>query len=112
MKDNKKELRKHRGCNRTKTKLYNGFKIYQSKFDKILRNTEWNYFRDFGNKLETINTENPREFWDKIKNLGPHIGTTYDQVLLDDGSLSSDKSIAFRKWVNDFNGLYYREVDN
>ena len=39
-------------------------------------------------------------------------GTVSDQVLLDDGSLSSDKSTVFHKWVNHFKGLYNREVDN
>ena len=39
MKDKEKEVRKHRGCKRTKTKLYNEFKICQSKFNKTLRNT-------------------------------------------------------------------------
>ena len=31
---------------------------------------------------------------------------------MDDGSLSSDKGTVFHKWVNDFKGLYNREVDN
>ena len=56
MKDKEKEFRKHKGCNRTKSKTINEFKICQSKFDKTLKNMEHNYFRDFGKKLETISS--------------------------------------------------------
>ena len=43
------------------------FKYVNQNLIRFLRKTECNYFGDFGNKLEEINTKNPREFWDKIK---------------------------------------------
>ena len=49
----------------------------------------------FGNGLESINTKNPKEFWNKIKKLGPQKSNVSDQVLLDDGSLTSNKNTVF-----------------
>ena len=111
MKDKEKELRKYRGCNKAKNKLHNEYKISQAKFDKCLRNTERNYFRAFGNDIEAINTRNPKEFWNKIKQLGPQKSNISDQVLLDDGSLTKDKNTVFQKWVNDFKGLYNKDIN-
>ena len=112
MKDKEKQFRKYDGCKKIKLKLHNEFKICQSQFHKLLKSTERNYFRGFGNTLETINTKNPKEFWNKIKKLGPQKSNISDQVLLDDGSLTSDKNTVFQKWVNDFKGLYNKDVED
>ena len=43
----------------------------RSKFDKMLRRKERNYYRDKSFAIDTANTKDPNKFWNYIKGLGP-----------------------------------------
>ena len=63
-------------------------------------------------KIENINTEDPKQFWQHIKNLGPSTRKDIpEQVYNDEGSLVSDKNHVLNKWKHEFDILYNKPVD-
>ena len=54
-----------------KNRLRNDFKIARNIFVKQLRAAEREYKRSLAIDIEHVSTENPKIFWDHIKNLGP-----------------------------------------
>ena len=52
------------------------FKVARHEFDKILRKYERNYYQDKALNIENLNKNNPREFWDAIRKLGPRKKTS------------------------------------
>ena len=79
----------------------------QAMFDKLLRKTERTYNRQLADKIEDLNTNNPTEFWNNIKNLGPQKSKNIPmKVYNDDGSLMHDTASVLDKWKSDFQGLY------
>ena len=60
-----------------------------------------------------MSTENPNEFWEKIKHLGPRKCSeipmeTYDQ----DGNIITDETFVLNQWKTDFENLYKNDDDN
>ena len=81
-------------------------------FDKLLRHAERKYNREMADKIENINTEDPKQFWQHIKNLGPSTPKDIpEQVYNDEGSLVSDKNHVLNKWKYEFDILYNKPVD-
>ena len=62
--------------------------------------------------MEHVSTENPKAFWDHIKNLGPK---RKDSILMevygDDENIVSDENFVFQKWSNEFENLYNAETN-
>ena len=98
---------KFHGPGRTKRWLQNSFKEAQNKFDKCLRNTERKYYRNYTEQLEEINTNDPKQFWEHIKKLGPQHRTNIPlKVYNDDGvTLNSDIDFVLQTWQTDFSAL-------
>ena len=85
----------------------NEFLYKRSCFDKLLRCTERKYNRELADKIENINTEDPKHFWDHIKKLGPSVKKDIPvQVYDDQDNLVSDKSFVLDKWKDEFATLY------
>ena len=105
---------KHRGL--ISRNLYQDF-IYKRKlFDRLLRNTERNYYRQKALEIEHINTSNPVEFWKCINSLGPKRKTSipmqvYTRDALGETDKTSDPEIVLNTWKRDFYNLYNMSTD-
>ena len=74
-----------------KKKLRCNYKAAENKFDKLLRQKKRKYNRDRILAFDELSDNNPKAFWDKLKNLGPKqrkqiplrvkINETYDSDL-------------------------------
>ena len=71
MKESEKLLVKCRTSHSRRNKYYQSFKSLRQKIDKKLRQTEWAYNKKLISYLEDLTNKNPREFWNKIKCMGP-----------------------------------------
>ena len=87
------------------------FLLARSKFDKALRSSERQYNKQFLDKLEIINTTNPKDFWDTIKHLGPRKPCIPMEVEIN-GERCSDKNIVLEKWASEFENLLNENMGN
>ena len=84
--------------NRNKRSLRADYVSARKKFDKKLRQNERQYYAKQREDLCNFHTQNPKEFWSRIKKLGPgNKQQTFDSVLLDDGSESRDPDVILKK---------------
>ncbi len=57
--------------------------------------------------IERLNTENPREFWSTLKNLGPRKTNNIPmQVYDDEGNITGEIDEVMAKWKFNFNNLF------
>ena len=54
-----------------KKKLRFNYKAAENKFDKLLRQKKGKYNRDQILAFHEVSDNNPKAFWDQLKNLGP-----------------------------------------
>ena len=102
---------KCKGTYSVKQNLKDEFLLARSKFDKALRYAERQYNKKFLNNLETVNTSNPKEFWTKIKHLGPRKQPIPFEVEIN-GERCSDKNIVLEKWASEFENLLNGNQDD
>ena len=77
--------------------LHNKFKLNQNIFDKRLKQIERNLNRQQILNIDELNTKDPKEFWSKIKQLGPRrVKNIPMKVKLNDG-FCTDKHRQVRK---------------
>ena len=94
-----------------KKKLRFNYKAAENKFDKLLRQKKRKYNRDQILAFDELSDNNPKAFWDKLKNLGPKqrkqiplrvkINVTYD----------SDLNTIKNRWKADYESLYNSQID-
>ena len=83
------------------------FKSKQDIFDKHCKRKKRTYQRNQCDKLEEVNTSNPTEFWNCIKNLGPKKHKDIPWECYDsDGNVITDRDRVLDKWREDFYSLY------
>ena len=98
-----KSFLKYQGPTQQKYILHAEFRSKQKLFDKTLRRTERQYYRSLADSMETINTKNPRMFWQQIQKLGPPSQSKIPMMVYNnDGSTNLNKKDVFEKWKNDF----------
>ena len=87
--------------------LRDHFKQKRAIFDKELRKAERAYNRSFADKIEDINTSDPKAFWEHIQRLGPQ-KTSEIPLKVHDGSdgFSEDLNVVLGTWRSDFESLY------
>ena len=68
---NEKRFKRYTGNREHKTELKTAFMLSRKVFDKKLRFYERQYNKKFIDRIEQINTSNPKAFWKTIKKLGP-----------------------------------------
>ena len=86
------------------------FKAARNTFDKSLRNAERAHRRDLSINIETACTDNPRQFWDHLRSLGPRRKHEIPLEVYDDqGNIISDSDRVFDKWSDGFSSLYNSE---
>ena len=57
-------------------------------------------------QLETLNSKNPNEFWNCIKNLGPRKVDKIPWAIEIEGDIVTDHKLVLEKWKSDFKNLY------
>ena len=66
-------IERSRRRNKRDNHLMIQFNNARRQFDKTYRKVERNYYKEEQNKLVDLELNNPREFWDYIKKLGPQL---------------------------------------
>ena len=100
----KKKLIKFKGHKVYKGLLKNDFFLARKTFDKALKSAERNYNIQLLNNLETLQTNHPKEFWNKIRNLGPQKQNVPEKVEINN-ELFENSDIVLDKWASDFENL-------
>ena len=92
-------------CKGDKSSLKSIFLKNRKLFDKALKHKERSFNRKFTESLETLNTRNPREFWNKISSMGakkvkiPTIVKNGEQII-------SNLEDVLSEWKNAFSNIY------
>lgn len=85
----------------------------RNSFNKELRNCERLYRLSMAVDIENMSSNNPNEFWRKIKNLGPRRHKDIPIEIVDsEGMVSRDEQTVFEKWRADFENLYNCQDNN
>ena len=106
MAESEKAFRRCQAATLKKT-LREVFLHKQSQFDKLLRKTERNYNRQLADEIESLNTDNPREFWQHIKQLGPQKKKPIPLKVEDaSNNIVEDLEIVLERWKQDYENLY------
>ena len=96
----------------TKRLLRTEFLTSQKQFDRKLRQEESNYRQSICSDIENMTTENPNEFWEKIKKFGKRKSVEIPMEVYDqNGELLTDHNIVLEIWRRDFEHLYNNEAN-
>ena len=107
MRENELKYSKYKGKFRfIKQRLLLEFKEQQHIFDKTLRKKEREYNRKQILSFDEINSNNPKEFWDKLKQLGPARKNRIPMKVRKDNKLITDEKEVLNTWKGDFEELY------
>ena len=83
------------------------FTMTRNKFDKRLRQCERMHNKSMANDIETMSTNNPNDFWKKVKELGPRKSQSIPmEIVNENGDTVCDETLVFEKWKCDFENLY------
>ena len=104
-------VRKNKCNGKAKKLAQANFKEARNVFDRKLRQAERKYRREQIIKIETLNTNNPREFWKEIRQLGPRSKHGLPDAVRIGDNLEYDCNVVKDKWKNDFSNLYNRPED-
>ena len=108
MRNSENTWQKCKGSEGLKRCLHNKFKLNQNIFDKRLKQIERNFNRQQILNIDELNTKDPKEFWNKIKHLGPkRVKNIPMKVKLGDG-FCTDTQKVLERWENDFQSLLNR----
>ena len=76
-------------------------------FDKESRHLKRKWKREQVLKLEALNTSDPIEFWETVKNMGRKSKKNIpEEVYMSDGSISNDLYDILNRWETDFGSLF------
>ena len=90
-----------------KSKARLEFQLERSMFDKLLRTKARQYNVNKIKELESLVKCNYKEFWCKVKQLGPNTKITSSKFGVKiDGNISEDPQIITQKWYDDYSKLY------
>ena len=83
------------------------FKIAQRSFDRLYRRKERAFLREQSTYLSTLQTNNPKQFWQELNKLGPKRKRKIPMEVYDeDENIVTDTNYVLNKWKTDFEGLY------
>ena len=106
--DCERDYLKHKGCNAAQRELRMRFIESRGEFDKALRRAQRRYNAQQQERISTLRTDNPKEFWREIRKLGPGADDTThpSSVISDDGTIVDDPETVLARWKRDFQSLY------
>ena len=114
MRNAEKLYLKSKGSRRHKQVVRQKFKDKRTLFDKMLRQTQRAYYKNFAENLESeINTKDPKSFWNHIRKLGPK--QKYDiplKICNNDGTYNFNVSAVCSHWENEFSQLLNKPPDS
>ena len=102
-----KEFIKYRGNSRVvKSQLHGKFKAAQRHFDKMLTKAARSYNQQKVNEIENMSVNNHKEFWGKLKQLGPRSSSSVPVKIKCGNEIITNEKQVLRKWKEDFSSLY------
>ena len=90
--EKEKAFLRFKGPGRHKSKLRLEYKVAQQTFDKRKRQIEREHHKNKLIDIQKVCTDNPREFWNHIKRLGPN-KKKIDIPVFDNGAIQTDPKI-------------------
>ena len=110
MRDRERAFLRFKGSSNIKSQLRRDFQTAQNTIDRTLRKYERQYKRSMCNDIENMSTENPREFWNKIKTLGPRKSTNIPmEIYNENGEVLTNEKCVLNRWKTDFENIYNNE---
>lgn len=107
LRQREREFLKCSGNQRVKTALRLEYIRARDNFDKSLRQAERVYRKTKSMEIESISTNNPKEFWDKINKLGPRSDKSIPCEIIDENdNVVRNENEVLEKWKRDFETLY------
>jgi hypothetical protein len=105
---NVKEKQLKRCVNRKQRQtLFRLFRTAQHCFDKRFRYHERKSRLEVCENIESLQTQDPKEFWNQLNNFGPRKKKTIPlEVYTDNNEITSQPEIVLNKWKNEFSRLY------
>ena len=104
-----KEYLKHEGPKRIKAAKRSAYLTKQRLFDRTVKKTKRLYIKQKHCEIEELQTNDPRKFWDHIKNLGPKSKKTIPMEVYDEyGNVTDDPQSVLSKWEHEFKTLLER----
>ena len=83
------------------------YHMKRREFDKNFRTAERRYHAERRNRINQLNTTEPKEFWTEINKLGkPKVNKNDFRTKREDGSLENNGNRVLSKWANEFKNLY------
>ena len=90
-----------------RTRLKSIYRLIWCEFGKKLKRKECAFNKAQIDKLEQLNMDNPTEFWEYIKKLGPRKGANIPfAVRTEDGTITSEESIVLKTWEIEISNLF------
>ena len=87
------------------------YKQKQYNFDKRNRFYKRRYQRGQIIQIEQLHTQNPQQFWNEIKNLGPKRPKKIPMQVWSEGEISSDPVKVLSEWEGAFSGLFSKHEE-
>ena len=84
------------------------FHLARNKFDKSLQSKKRKFIYDKIDNIEKANTNNPREFWSHIANLGPQKNRKIPETVEINRILYSDQNMVLTERGTRFEKLYQK----
>jgi len=106
MRNAEKLFVKCHGSNNIKTTFRNAFKIARNVFDKELRKAERRYRKLTIDNIEITCTVNPKQFWKKLKSLGPRKTHEIPLQIKQGETFITETNAVLDHWTNEFTQLY------
>ena len=100
-----------KGPRRVRNEVFHAYKTAQHMFDKRKRQIEREYNKTKLLEIHSVCTDNPKEFWKCIKNLGPSKKKDIPMQVYVDGNVATDKTSVLNQWKSDYEGLYNRPTE-
>lgn len=107
-----KLFNKCKGPYNIKTRLKLDYINARGTFDKLLRKSERAYNQKLISDIEEVCTNNPKEFWKHIQNLGPKRNNVIPMKVRMGEEIVTDKNVVLQTWKNDFSGLFEGAAGN
>ena len=83
------------------------FRHAQKNFDRAYRRAERKYFYNKQCEIETICTENPKLFWQTLKQLGPHKSKSIPfEIIKENGNSETQVNVVLNHWKEEFERLF------
>ena len=111
----RKEERKYlkfNGPRHIKSQFRQDYISARDNFDKSLRRAEREYNAKIVTDIENVSTENPREFWNFVKRLGPKRSSQIPLKVYDNGMLTCDLKVVLDQWKSETHDLYNKPPEN